>query len=149
MDYLFDTDTLNFFYKKSLPQHEAILKNILNLNDADSLKTTVLNICELEYSLKLAPQNKQTEIKTLLQKVKHQFCVCSLTLKTASVYGELKASLKITKNVNSKQMKKHNIDILIASIGLAENAIVVSSDSIYRDIAKIRPDFRYENWLVE
>ena len=74
--------------------------------------------------------------------------ILPVELETASIYGELKAVIKSTKNLDRKEMRKHNIDIILASAAIQADSILIGMDTIYQDIAKLHPDFHFENWTV-
>ena len=44
-------------------------------------------------------------------------------------------------------MKKNDLDILIASTAMAENATLISDDGIFERLSEIEPKFKWENWL--
>ena len=53
------------------------------------------------------------------------------------------------KHLDRKEMRKHNIDIVLASTAISTSSVLVSTDSIYDDIHRFYPIFRYTNWLIE
>ncbi len=44
-------------------------------------------------------------------------------------------------------MKKYILDTLISSTAMAENATLISDDSIFEKLSEIEPKFKWENWL--
>ncbi len=69
-------------------------------------------------------------------------------VKLAPVFGELKARLANDKNASRKAMRRHNIDILLASSAIVCEAILIGMDQIYAEIAQLDSNFRCENWLL-
>lgn len=67
---------------------------------------------------------------------------------TAPIFGELKSRLKREKQLSRRAMRKHNIDIMLASTAIGASATLIGMDRIYHDIAEFNPLFRFENWLV-
>ena len=65
----------------------------------------------------------------------------------APIFGPIKAQLKQAKHLTRKEIRKHNIDIILASTAISTSSILIGADSIYQDIQQFRPDFTYENWL--
>ncbi len=51
--------------------------------------------------------------------------------------------------VLQKKAKKNNLDLLIASTSIAENATLVSNDKIFKKLAKLELGLKYENWLED
>jgi predicted nucleic acid-binding protein len=45
-------------------------------------------------------------------------------------------------------MKKNDLDMLIASTAMAEDATLVSNDRIFATLMEIESRFRWENWLT-
>lgn len=43
----------------------------------------------------------------------------------APTYGELKALFKNAKNLDRKEMRKHNIDIILASTAIQTNSVLI------------------------
>ncbi len=63
MRYLLDSDAITFFYDdQRQPYHEALHRRVAALDDADSLETSVVVLCELEYSYFMAPDEKKPAI---------------------------------------------------------------------------------------
>ena len=62
-------------------------------------------------------------------------------------FGELKAFLKNKRNLDRKEMRKHNIDIVIAATAIYENATIISGDDIYKDLAECKTNLKSENWI--
>lgn len=148
MNYLFDTDSVCLLYNTASKNHEAILGRLTSSSDADSFLISGLTLFELEYSLSMAPESKKTEIRNIIIDTKEDFLVVSLKNEVAGIYGQLKAEMKRQKKVKPENMKKHNIDSMIASSAILEGCILVSSDSVYKEIQFVNPDFRHENWTV-
>jgi len=63
------------------------------------------------------------------------------------LYADLKVLYKKHTGINKKSMKKNNLDILIASTAIAENATLISYDGIFKKLSEIEPKFKWENWL--
>jgi preprotein translocase subunit SecD len=38
--------------------------------------------------------------------------------------------------------------LVIASIGMSQDAILISNDRIFEKLTKLEPKFKYENWLT-
>jgi len=148
MNYLFDTDSINFFFKQSLPQYPYIRKRVASLDDNAILQVSALSIAELEYSLFLASEGKKGEIITLLDQVRKNLSVVPFTDSAAVSYAEFKGKLKQKLRISTENMKKHNIDIMLASTALCENAVLISADGLYEKLAEMTPQFQYENWTV-
>ena len=149
MRYLLDTDTVSLSYDASRePEHSRILRRLSLLREFDILLVSVLSLYELEYSFENAPPDKVSKIRGTIEDLKRELEVAGLKMESSSLFGQLKANLRRKTNTGSQQMKKHNIDLMIASTAIAEGAVLISADSIYPKLAEIEPRLRYENWAV-
>ncbi|MCP4405570.1 MAG: type II toxin-antitoxin system VapC family toxin [bacterium] len=150
MKYLFDSDAVNIFYDSSRKAHHEVLhRKIGQLKDEDRLQTSVLVVCELEYSFYNAPDAKKGPIRKTLDSMLGDFdVILPVELGITPIYGELKALLKNAKNLDRKEMRKHNIDIILASTAIHTTSILIGMDKLYQDIAKLHTDFHFENWLT-
>ena len=50
--------------------------------------------------------------------------------------------------ISKENIKKHTIDIMLASCAIAENYCLVSADKIYRDLQQFSDKFCVEDWTV-
>ncbi len=149
MKFLFDTDAVSFFYDAArLPEHSRIKNRVAALHDEDVLHVSVLTLYEFEYSYFNADNAQKPSIKKTLEEIERTFEVIPLKRDFASIYGEIKSLLKHSKGRKAKDMKRHNIDLMIASTAIAESSIVIGSDSIYKELSSLYPQFHSENWLI-
>jgi predicted nucleic acid-binding protein len=150
MKYLLDSDTVNILYDGRRGKHHSTLhRKVSRLGDEDILQTSVLVLYELEYSFFNAPDDKKRLIRNTIRSVLQDFdAVLPLDRSAAPVFGQLKALLRKEKNLTRKEMRKHNIDIMLASTAISASSVLVGTDSIYRDIKMLNSEFRFENWLL-
>lgn len=152
MKYLFDSDTLSFLYhNKERAEKIFILQKLKKLQSTDQLFVSVLTFFELEYSIANAPDLlKKQELRNTLEHLKYRSAFFSLPIREemAYLYGEIKSVLKEKENISRENIKKCNIDIMIASAALYEGCIVVSGDDIYHKISKHKPELQAECWWL-
>ena len=117
MRYLLDSDAVTFFYDdRRQPQHKALHDRIASLEDTDVLETSALVLCEFEYSYWNAPKEKRDSIRRTISSLEEDFeTIRPVDRQVASVFGELKARLGRERNVGRKEMRRHNVDLLLAS----------------------------------
>lgn len=72
------------------------------------------------------------------------FTMLPLTAESARVYASLKTSLRKDRQLNDKGIKIHNIDLMLAATAITEDCILLSGDSIFRDLQKFDPRLRFE-----
>ena len=149
MKYLLDTDSLSFLYgNPEDPLTKSILEKVTELSEEDVLTVSVLNFYELEYSYFLASDEKKPIIRHIIDQISQGFVVFPLRQNSSSLYAELKGKLKQTRNIPPKNMRRYNIDLMLASTAITENAILVSLDQIYPTLVEINQQFQHENWTV-
>ena len=149
MNYLFDTDSVSFFYDATrLPEHLRIKSCVSRLNDEDVLQVSVLTLYEFEYSYFNASATRKSHIRKTIEQIEQTFAIISLRRNFARTYGEIKSLLKHSTGRKAKEMKRYNIDLLIASTAIAESSIVIGSDRIYQELKTLYPGFQTENWLI-
>jgi len=149
MKYLLDSDAVSILYDDKRESYDIIHSKISKLRDKDGLFTSMLILYELEYSFFNASDDKKISIRNTINSVLNDFDgILSLEEKGAAVFGELKMLFKKRKNFSRKEMRKHNIDIMLASTAISLSCILIGADKIYQDIAELNPMFFFDNWLA-
>lgn len=149
MKYLFDTDAMSFFYDASrMPEHQYLLQHVGLLAEEDRIQVSVLTLCEFEYSYFAASSEKKPFIRKTISKIEASFDILPLTPNVAPIYGQMKSLLKSSKGRKPQEMKRYNVDVLIASAAISESSIVIGADTLYVEIAAVFPHFQYQNWLI-
>lgn len=147
-NYLLDSNIVSSFYDKYSAGYHEISSKLLSLNDADSVSISILTLYEMEYGYANAPGEMKSILRQKINEVQQDFDVLPLSANAAGLFGELKKEIKNFKSLKKENIKKHNIDIMIAATAISENCILVSNDAIYKDIRKINNLFKYEDWTV-
>jgi predicted nucleic acid-binding protein len=49
---------------------------------------------------------------------------------------------------DQKAVDRHDVDFILASSAIAEDAVLVSNDKIFLSVRDIEPTLRLENWAV-
>ncbi|MBF0519651.1 MAG: type II toxin-antitoxin system VapC family toxin [Nitrospirae bacterium] len=148
MNFLLDTSTVAFWYDKDLnPKYQKLHKRISELTNQDNLCISVLTLYELQYSISNADEPTKSLLQLMFEKTKNSFKILFLTEKGAQVYGDLKRRLKDVKNISRENIKKYNIDIMLASSAIIESCTLVSSDSDFEVLAEIDDRLKFQNWL--
>ncbi len=150
MNYLLDTDTITAVFDPKSPFFNTVRNSFNRLTEKDTVYVSILSFYELEFSLSNATDNVIKEkINNLINDLKKFFKVLPLSLSGSACYGTLKANLKQKTGANRKALKKHNIDLIIASIALDNNCILVSKDRLYKEQLSVsNADFLTEDWTV-
>ncbi|MEO5358651.1 MAG: type II toxin-antitoxin system VapC family toxin [Nitrospirae bacterium YQR-1] len=147
MNFLFDTNIVAFLYDKNSKNHTKIYNQFSALKDEDNLFVSVLTIYEMQYSILNGEPTLQKFFRASLKALEEHFQILPVNKNGAYFYGELKSFLRKNKKINRENIKKHNIDIILASTARTENCVLVSADKIYDSCREIWKNFKFQNWL--
>lgn len=148
MKYLFDNNTISDLYDKKSTNHSAIIKKFHALSNDDGVVISIVTLYELEYALCNAPENKQIIIENDINHLKLNFEIVPLSAAGAKVFGALKKQLKDNRQISKENIKKHNIDIMLASCAICERATLVSADGIYPYLKQLDDSLCHEDWTL-
>jgi predicted nucleic acid-binding protein len=149
--YILDTNIISYLWDDSSPYHHKIVEKLNALNDEDIIATSIINIYELNYGVKSFTDEK---LKTIFENALYtfendeDFHLYSLDINSADYFSDLKLNYKTFTGIDKKSAKKNDLDFMIASIALGQNAILVSNDKIFDSISKIEPSLKFENWIL-
>lgn len=148
MKYLFDSNVVSALFDETNVNHKKAYDRLLKLKESDELYISVLSIFEFKYSFfGCKDQEKRKSIFFTINKINSFFKKLDLTEEQSDNFGKIKSLIKYHKNISSENMKKLNIDIMIASASITNNCTVVSGDKIFKTISELDSQFQYENWL--
>lgn len=85
-------------------------------------------------------------IRQRIESIQTDFTVLDLSPKAAQVFGTLKKKLRESRKLTERGSRYHNVDLMIAATAIVEPCVLVSSDSIFRDLRVLEPDLRHEVW---
>lgn len=145
---MFDSNVVSDIYNVSSINHITVIKKLLSLKENDDICISILTLYEFEYAFANSPEQKKAEIQMTIQQIQKDFIILPLTLAEAKIFGNLKGSFKELRKVNQENLKKHSLDLMIASSALGQNITLVSADKIYKDISLLNPELKLENWLI-
>ena len=146
--YILDTNIASLLGSEENVENQLIFDKFYNLNDDDIVMVSIITLYEANYGLKNSKdKEQQEEIRKNIEFIQRFFEIVPLDLKEMELYADLKVLYKKHTGINRKSMKKNDLDILIASTAMAENAILISYDEIFKKLSEIEPKFKWENWL--
>ena len=148
MKFLLDSDILSDLYDPSSSGHFPVAARLESLEDADSVFVSILAVYELEYGYAHAPEQKKFALRQTLSDLQSDFPILPLTIEGARLFGSLKERLQVSRGLSKKGSKAHNVDLMLAATAMVEGCVLVSTDSIYRDLHELNPIFLTENWLL-
>lgn len=148
MKYLFDTNIISDLYDTSTKQHLTIIERLNTLSDLDSLAISIVTLYELEYACANAPDDKKVIIRNDTNHLKANFEVAPLSIVSAEMFGVLKKQFKDSRMISKENIKKHNIDIMLASCAICDNYTMVSADKIFPVLKQFYNGLYIEDWTI-
>lgn len=73
--------------------------------------------------------------------------IFSLDANGATFFSQLKLKYKNATGIKSKEAKKNDLDLVIASIAMGQDAILISNDKVFTKLVELEVNFKYEDWL--
>jgi len=145
--YILDTNIVSYIEIDSV-KATTIKNKLRTLTDDDSVAVSIITLYEMIYGLNSASNPLQKEaIGKAINFIKEYLHIIPLDLKEVEIFGKLKIKYKNHTGINKTAIKKHNLDLLLASTAIAEDSIVVSNDKIFQTISRLEPKFVCENWV--
>lgn len=148
--YILDTDIVSYLWDKKSPHHSKIVEPFSRLDDNDVVGISVVSIYELTYGMDSFTDEKLKAIfKNALESLKNDkdANIFPLDANGATFFSQLKLQYKKATGITAKDAKKNDLDLVIASIVMSQEAILISNDGIFKSLAELDPRFKYENWL--
>lgn len=147
MKYILDTNIISDLFNKDSIEYDKLQVKFKSLNNNDEINISILTLFELEYGYENTLDNLKKKIRKKINKVESCCSVLPLNRSAVMYFGQLKKGLRDLHNLNKEQIRKHNIDIMLASTAIVESCILVSSDKIYSVLSRLNPQFHSENWI--
>jgi len=146
MRYLLDTNTLSDLYNNHSSNHAKITTRLQTLNENDEIMVSVLSLYEMSYALQNAPEHKQAKIKQGIDNISQSFVILPLVLRYTELFGQLKKQFKDQRTLNKESIKKHTLDIMLASCAISEGYILVSADKIFPALKQLNNQLQIKDW---
>ena len=146
--YLLDTNIISYLGQPSSPFFESIKNNLSLLQGQDEVFISVFSLYEIEFGIATA---RTDDIKILLSRIKETAQNYSETMpfteNGVETFGLLQSEYLKKTGITKNAIKRHNLDFMIASMVITENATLISNDKIFLTINEINPDLSIENWV--
>jgi predicted nucleic acid-binding protein len=144
--YLIDTNIVTYMEDQSSLFHQVVIKKFSQLADNDMVCVSLLTLYEIHYGIALADKEQVIKLLALKSAVEKNFPIVPLRKEGAEIFGQLKAAFRKKIGASGKVSKRDDVDFLIASTAIAEEATLVSNDKIFKEIKKLHGGFKLENW---
>lgn len=148
--YILDTNIISYLWDAKSPYHNKIVDKLNSLQDDDIVAISIISIYELTYGM---DSFKNIELKSIFEnaltaiKNDQDIYIYSLDIESADYFSEVKLNYKNQTGISGRNAKKNDLDFMIASISMKQNAVLVSNDKIFETILKLNSHLKYENWL--
>ena len=145
--YILDTNILSYLWDTKSQYHSKIINQLNNLNNDDTLGISVVSYYELRYGVESINDTtlKDTFAHALeVLKNDKDFLIFSLDYSGAEYFSDLKSAYKKSTQVTNINNKRNDIDFMIASLAMSENAVIVSNDTI----SQLDKRLLYANWTL-
>ncbi len=145
--YLLDTNIVSILQSKSTDATK-ILTKLQSLDSSDEIAISIIVLYELVYGIEdIADKNEQLKAKRGLEFVREYLSIIPLDTKEVEIFSSLKVKFKAHTGISQNAIKRHNLDLLIASTAIAIDATLVSHDKIYYTLSEIEPLLKHEDWI--
>ncbi len=148
MKYLLDSNIVSDFYDKFSTGYPKISQKLSSLADTDGVYISILTLYEFEYGWANAPDKKKTVIKQKIAEVQQDFEILPLSPRGAQLFGVLKKVIKDSRSLTKENIKKYNIDVMMAATAISKNCILVNADTVYSEIQRLNSELKLKNWVV-
>lgn len=147
--YVRDSNFLGTLEDSDSPEYKEIFKKLSSLPDEDEVCVSIISIYEYYFGIFNAPDESLSQqlLKTK-DTILEIFIILPLTLKSAELYGKIKTAYKKQIGATRAGMRKHNVDFILASTALEQQAVIVSKDNIFLKIQEFEQKLQVENWAI-
>lgn len=146
MKYLLDSNIVSDLLNPTAVPYTKYNEHLSNLKNEDSIYVSILTLYELEYGYANASIDKKNLVKRQIELVKERFEFLPLYEDATPIFGALKKSIKDSRQFSAKNLKQHNVDIILAATAILFDCILVSEDKLFYDLANLDNRLRVEHW---
>jgi len=144
--YLLDGNILSDLEDRTKPSYKAIRNKLASLENQDQTYISIISAYEYQDGIAKAAKPLSENLKRAWQTFLDLFEILPLTLKGAEIYGEIKTLYEKHTGIGKKEIKRHTVDLILASTAIDANAVIVSDDRIFKTIKDFYPSLLAENW---
>ena len=147
--YILDSNFLGTLEDSNSPEFKEFFGKLSSLPDEDEVCVSIISIYEYYFGIFNAPDESLSQqlLKTK-DTILELFTILPLTLKSAELYGKIKTAYKKQTGATRAGMRRHNVDFILASTALEQQAVIVSKDNIFSKIQEFEHGLQVENWTI-
>jgi len=152
--YLLDTNIISYLTDSQSPYRNSVKEKLFSLSEKDSVAVSIVTLYELAYGLATFEKTKKDDnnrdeklFESGIEFIKEYLEIFPLSVEEIDIFGKIKAKYKQETGINTKALKKNDLDFLIASTAISQEAILVSNDGIFGDIVEYGLGLEFEEWV--
>jgi predicted nucleic acid-binding protein len=146
--YLLDTNIISYLTDPNSPHRETIKNKLFSLYESDNVAVSIITLYELSYGLATFTNKQDRKLfENGIKFIKEYLNIFPLSVEEIDIFGEIKAKYKQKTGINTKALKKNDLDFLIASTAISQGVILVSNDGIFQNIVELGFQLYYEKWI--
>jgi len=152
--YLLDTNIISYLTDSKSPYRNAVKEKLFSLSEEDRVAVSIVTLYELAYGLATFEKSKKDKnnrdeklFESGIEFIKEYLDIFPLSVEEIDIFGKIKAKYKEQTGINTKALKKNDLDFLIASTAISQGAILVSNDRIFEDIVEYEFGLEFEEWV--
>lgn len=148
MKILIDSDVISALSSPEREEYQQIRRFISSMDEAPYIYLSMLTVFEIEFNIaSFKNESDRDSMRKSFNAMVEHFNVLNIDLNSARIYGEMKQCLRERTGINKNALKRHNIDIALASVAIANDCTVISRDKIYAEhLQKIDVRLQYQQW---
>ena len=137
--YLLDTNIVSYLVDTVSPFHAPVHRHLAALSEADEVAISILSLYELHHWFAYDP-GQQSAVGEVI----YDFRLLPLPERGAEIFGALMRDLRAS--TARKEVERHALDCMIAVTALEHQAVLVSNDVLFEQVAGIIPSLEFQNW---
>jgi len=152
--YLLDTNIISYLTDSKSPYRNAVKEKLFSLSEKDRVAVSIITLYELAYGLATLEKSKKDKnnineklFESGIEFIKEYLDIFPLSVEEIDIFGKIKAKYKEQTGINTKALKKNDLDFLIASTAISQGAVLVSNDGIFEDIVEYGFGLEFEEWV--
>jgi predicted nucleic acid-binding protein len=152
--YLLDTNIISYLTDSKSPHRKNVKEKLFSLSEEDTVSVSIITLYELAYGLATFEKTKKDDdnrdeklFESGIEFIKEYLEIFPLSVEEIDIFGKMKSKYKEETGINTKALKKNDLDFLIASTAISQGAVLVSNDGIFADIVGYGLGLEFEEWV--
>jgi len=145
--FLWDTDIVSYAGDDQSPYYGSIIRNLKKVSEEDQIYLSDLSVYEYKAGLYLLNDNERGRILKGFNEIMQYINILPLNPdKGGKIFGEIRSEYQKMTGISDNALKKHTVDMILASEAICHDMILVYNDKIHKKFAQMRSDFKIEKW---